>query len=147
MFLISLLFVSGCDTSTTMSQEADRVAIENMTEAANRAYLERDWDKFSSFFTEDGVWLPPGQPPLTGRDRWWGFVERFWNVTAPTDLDLVHDEIVVEGDWAFERHRERQTYPGNRVLYYKAIRILQRQHDGSWKISRYIWNADELPEQ
>ena len=75
-----------------MSQEADRVAIENMTEAANEAYLERDGDTFTSFFTEDGVWLPPGQPPLAGKNAWGGFVERFWVPTIACESESLDVE-------------------------------------------------------
>ena len=65
-------------------------------------------------------------------------------------MDLSSEEIVVAGDWAFERHTEMTISKGNesgetRQSYYKGIWILQRQEDATWKIARYIWNRNPDP--
>ncbi len=44
------------------SNGTDVKAIEGMLEQLSAAYLARDWDGFTSFFTEDAVWMPPDQP-------------------------------------------------------------------------------------
>lgn len=139
---------SGADANNTdhVEVEADAEAIRALSSAVKEAYIARDWDQFAGYFTEDAIWMPNEVSPLTGKEQWWTFVAAFWGSTAVTEMEVVSEEIIVAGDWAFERHSERQViHPvggeGETVTYYfKGIWILRRQDNGSWKIARYIWN-------
>ncbi len=121
------------------SDAADVLAIENMVEQLSEAYLTRDWDGFTSFFTQDAVWMPPDQPPLIGKDAWWSWIGGGWHRSTIEEQDTGSQEIVVAGDWAYEWHKETQTGPGWQRKF-KGIFIMHRQEDGSWKIARYCFN-------
>ena len=147
-YIVVVFFLATSSISTAQSTDADAdvVAIKRLTEQADAAYVARDWDRFSSFFAADAVWMPAEIEPLTGIDEWWAFVEQFWNSTKVVDLETVFDEIIVSGDWAFSRYSETSTSATIAddsepwTDHYKAIRIYLRQQDGSWKIARYIWH-------
>ncbi len=147
---VVLLLVSYGMTLQAADTDADVAAIENLVEQVKDAYVARDWEKFSGFFTSDGVWMPANRLPLIGREAWWSFIQRGWERSSVEQMDLSSEEIVVAGDWAFERHTEMTISKGNesgetRQSYYKGIWILQRQEDASWKIARYIWNRNPDP--
>jgi ketosteroid isomerase-like protein len=108
-------------------------------------YVARDWDGFASFFTEDAVWMPPDQPPLIGKDAWWSWIGEGWEQSTIEQLNSSHEEIVISGDWAYERHNETQIGPG-RQMNFKGIFIMHRQVGGSWKIARYCFNLSPVPD-
>ncbi len=145
-----LLIVSCGTTQQAADTDADIAAIESLAEQVKDAYIARDWERFSGFFTEDGVWMPGNRMPLIGKDAWWSFIQRGWERSSVEQMDVSSEEIVVAGDWAFERHNETTTSKvkesgETRQRYYKGIWILQRQEDNSWKIARYIWNRNPDP--
>ena len=131
--------------------EADIAAIRAVSEQVRETYMARDWDRFASYFTSDAIWMPNNLPPLEGKAAWWSFAEQFWDSTAVVEMDLVSDEIIVTGDWAFERHTETQvTIPASgegepATLRFKGVWLLHREADGDWKIARYIWNWNPAP--
>jgi len=133
------------------TSEADREAIKIVSEQVQEAYIARDWDRFAAFFTEDAIWMPDEILPLTGKAEWWSFVEQFWTSTKVVKMDLVSDEIIVAGDWAFERHTEttvsaaRAAEGESSTNHYKGVWLLRRQADNSWKIARYIWHWYPAP--
>lgn len=135
-----------------IDDEADIGAIKAVIEQLTEAYVARDWDRFSGFFTEDAVWVPADLPPLTGKAAWWSFVEQFWDSTAVEEIDLVSDEIILAGDWAFERHTETTTTVPTAgdgeasTSLYKGVWLWHREGDGSWKIARYVWNWFPAPD-
>ena len=58
--------------------KTDMDAIKELFKQAEEAYGARDWDSFSSCFTDDAVWMPPDQPPLIGKDAWWSWIGGGW---------------------------------------------------------------------
>ncbi len=145
------LLLTGSGTAQqTADTDADIAQIKNLTEQLKEAYIARDWERFSGFFTDDGVWMPPNMEPLVGKEAWWSFVESWWDQSAVERMTVSHEEIVVVGDWAYERHNETQVViprggGESSELYFKGVWILQRQDNGSWKIARYIWNFSPAP--
>ena len=141
------LIISG--NTYAADSDADVAAIKRLVEQAKEAYIARDWERFANFFTEDGVWMPPNSQPLIGKDAWWSMMQWSWDRTTIQQMDITNDEIVVAGDWAFERHKEATTSIRNgesRQSHYKGVWILRRQQDDSWKIARYIWNQNPAPD-
>ena len=51
---VVLLLVSYGMTLQAADTDADVAAIENLVEQVKDAYVARDWEKFSGFFTSDG---------------------------------------------------------------------------------------------
>ena len=117
----------------------DTAAIKSMTEKLLTAYIDHDWEGFTSYFTDDAVWLPPDQPPLIGKNVWWSWIGSDWEESTIQQQSIVHKEIVIAGDWAYEWHTQTQVGEGWQANF-KGIWILERQDDDSWKIAVYCFN-------
>ncbi len=147
----SMSLLIACDSDRRdKGIDADQAAIKTLIGKSIDAFVARDWDEFVGTFSEDAVWMPPGSGILRGQDAWWSFVQPWWNSSAVIEIDITTEELIVSGDWAIERHSEFQVFtigdnPEPITAYFKAIWVFQRQVDGTWKISRYIWNESPPP--
>ncbi len=151
--LLSLLLIAGCTPTEPVeeatSTEADVEAINRVHDDHTTALNDGDTNAYVALLTEGAVLMPPNQPAVFGvaairEYRQTDFDQTTLEVTRPSE------EVVVAGDWAFVRH----TYVGMATpraggepteLRGKGITILQRQPDGSWKITRYMWSDDNPP--
>ena len=147
----AMTLLLGCETDRRETVvEADQTAIKTVIVELTDAYADCDWDAFAGFFTDDGIWMPPGLTPLSGKDAWWSFAQQWWDISQVVDIGVTTEELVVIGDWAIESHTEFQvtTFEGSEEpgsVYFKGIWIFRRQDDGSWKIAQYIWNENTPP--
>jgi len=130
--------------------DPDVSAIESMNKQTEAAYIADDWMRFMDFFTDDAIWMPPNEAPLIGKEAMWSWAKQWWDESTIEEMTVSYEEIVVAGDWAFERHnRTTVTVPKaggeSSTSHDKGIWLLRRQADGSWKIARYIWNTNPSP--
>ena len=150
--IIAMLMLVVCEVDHhEPAIDIERKAIEFVIEELTNAYVARDWDTFAGYFTDDGIWMPPGVAPLSGKDAWWSFVQPWWDSSRVIDIGVTTEELVVINDWAIERHTEYQvmTFAEGAEpvsLYFKGVWIFRRHDDGSWKIAQYIWNENTAPE-
>ena len=128
-----------------VSANEDIRMIEELLEQLSQAYVARDWDRFTSHYADDAIWMPPGQPPLVGKGEWWSWIGEKWDQSTIELMNMNHEEIVITGDWAYEWHTETQAGPGWQRNF-KGILILVRLANGSWKISRYCFNHSPVDE-
>ena len=131
------------------STKADVEAINSMRERAVPVFNRGDVDAIMSFFTDDAVVMAPNSPPAIGKDAvrslWQAFFGQF---TAEETLSS--HEILMFGDWAFERGSYTVTLTpksggGPIQDNGKIIFVWQRQPDGSWKIARDMWSSNNPP--
>ena len=143
----AMLLLIGCETDRREADiDADTTAIKTVIEHVGEAWKAGDWNTLAGLYTDDTIWMPPGEAPLRGKDALRAWVEPIWNDYTVVELSMPSEEIVVIDDWAYERHFEiLEIYEvgGEPMRYYlKGVRIFRRGEDGSWKIARYIWNGD-----
>jgi len=109
----------------------------------DRAFETGNIWHFIDCFTNDMVWMPPGERAIVGKDacRAWAtrFDEHRFNISS------ISEEIVVVGDWAFNRFVEVmvKVSKGDEAaepVYYQGFWTLRRLADGSWKAHHFIWN-------
>ncbi len=119
---------------------ADVKAINRLRE---QAFETGDvWD-YIDYFTDDTVWMPNGEAALVGKEAVRAWATRFDGQTFK--FRIVPEEVVVAGDWAFDRFIEIMI-PVSSIgeegdpSYFQAFWTLRRQVDGSWRITHYIWN-------
>ena len=147
----AMLLLIGCETDRREADiDADTTAIKTVIEHVAEAWKAGDWNALAGLYTDDTIWMPPGEAPLRGKDALRAWVEPIWNEYTVVELSMPSEEIVVIDDWAYERHFELlEIYEvgGEQTQYYlKGVRIFRRGEDGSWKIARYIWNGDVPPD-
>ena len=129
------------------SYQADLSAIRSVIQQMMAASSARDLEAFVSLFTEDVVVMMPDRLPVIGKDAWRASVQGPFDRSTVEQLDMPSEEIVIAGDWAFERHNETVVLVDRengqrRRAYVKGIWILRRQADGSWKFARYMYNLN-----
>lgn len=141
---------TGCWTAPARaSKAADLAAIQ----AFNRQYLQAinsgDSSALSRLTSEDHVMLAPNRSPLTGKAA---------NVAAMKkafELFTIQEswtplETKIAGDWAYQRgtyHVKATPKNGGASTTSTGnfLRIYQRQPDGSWSLTRDMFNSDQPP--
>lgn len=135
---------------------ADQQAIAKLQEQAIAANTAYDIDKLVALTTEDVVFLPPGRAPVVGQQALRRYYEALEGSGTAQVLAYKEDwqEVRIVGDYAFQwgtiSERVKPSYSAPETAgAVHAMRVLQRQPDGSWKIARAIWNrvpAGSLPD-
>jgi uncharacterized protein (TIGR02246 family) len=124
---------------------ADLAAIGRLHQEYVAAHNASDADRLMTLWTDDAVLMPMDEPAITGRQAIGEHYDEFFD-QSPSEVTLESVETRVAGDWAFERIQVTVTLPGgteeHRHADVKYLWILQKQPDGSWKISRAIYNLD-----
>ncbi len=126
----------------------DLAAHEATTQAWVDAVLAADWDALGATYTEDAVLMPPNSEPVEGRAA----IQAFLAAWPPiTNAELHPIELDGEGDLAYIRGAYTLTLAPEGADPIddsgKYIEIRRKQADGSWLLSRDIFNSDlPLPE-
>jgi ketosteroid isomerase-like protein len=126
--------------------------IERLHETDQAASKKGDFATLITLLADGCVLLPPGRPPIIGKDAIWKYFqeqkEQLCNIEI---IEYMHDfqEIKICGKWAFEWgsfSNAARPAGGGEVIRGKGklFRILERQENGSWKVSRSIWNSDPV---
>ena len=136
-------------TAAPGNEDAVREIIK-VRDAWTEAVKAKDVERLMSLLADDIVMMHPNRPAIIGlaanRADLTAAFEKF-----QVDQSVLSDEIVVAGEWAFDRSRATTTLTpvagGAPVTARsKAITMLRRQTDGSWKIARVIGNLDHPAE-
>ena len=116
------------------------------------ASIAQDYESLIELWDEDCIAIPPDKDPVIGIYQ----IKRWLNQSKEIDYEVTrYEHNFVErkiiGDWAFEWGTFISTAvpqdEGPPVESSgKLLRILKRQPDGEWKVSRAIWNIDRKKE-
>ena len=140
------LLLAGCSPRRGADSQTVTAAVNAISTRYSSALNAGDLDSWLSLWTDDGIQLPPGEPPVVGKDqiraRNQGLLDEF-----TVNLSSTSAEVGVAGDWAFDRGAYTATLTpkgGGRTIPIdgKYLTILKRQPDGSWKIYRDIFNSN-----
>ena len=130
--------------------------VESVTAAVNEIWNEYasslnagDVARWISLWTDDGVQLPPGSPPVVGKETIRAGLESEVDVVT-FDMEINNEEVHVSGDLAVARGTYAATVTpkaGGEAIPIdgKYMTLLRRQPDGSWKIHRDIFNSNVPP--
>jgi uncharacterized protein (TIGR02246 family) len=125
-------------------EDGSRAAIGELHEAWRRALESGDLAALTDLVTEDYEVWANGVPPLSGRAAvraaMAGALERY--VVTPAFDSL---ELIVAGDWAFERGIERMRVTprggGNvQERTQRALLVMHRDGEGRWRYARGMTN-------
>lgn len=116
--------------------------LEDFHEGYNEAFNRGDADGCAAFFTDDVVFLPPGEPMTRGKQA---FLDSYRSRIKRNEGGTHSNALVdfgVEGDLAYEigTFAIADTDPPEQG---KFVNILKRQPDGSWKVAITIFNSDK----
>ena len=132
------------------ANHADRQGIERLHQQDVNATLARDPQALADLFADDAVLLEPGAPAVLGKQAIVAENKKDALEHPNTKIVSYKPEIkdlqVVNG-WAFEWDTFEASYKQSekaevKSFRAKALRILQKQPDGSWKFARVMLNIE-----
>jgi len=128
--------------STSLLSE-DIAAIKAVSKSFVEAVNSNDWVSLITTYSEHTVLMPPNSPEVEGRANILAFFEAF-PPTSDFSLEIV--EIEGRGDMAYVRGTYTMTFTpeeGNSITDSgKYLEIRRKQADGSWLLSRDMFNSD-----
>ncbi len=94
-------------------------------------------------YTEDAMYMPPGESPIEGRDN----IQTYFESQPPTiAVEIRTIEIDGRGDLGFTRGTYTTTISPEGMDPItdsgKYLAICRKQADGTWLISRDIYNSN-----
>jgi len=143
------LLLAGCSSQEEADLEAVTAEVNDIWTQYSSSLNSGDIDLWMSLWTDGGVQMPPGEPPVIGKDKIRArnkpFLDQF-----TFNMAITNEEVGVAGDWAFARGTYAATLTpkeGGEATNIdgKYMSILQRQLDGTWKIHRDIFNSNVPP--
>lgn len=121
-------------------------SIEDVWREYSASLNAGDLNRWMSLWTEGGIQMPPGEPPLVGKNeiraRNEAVLDQF-----EFDISIANHEVETVGDWAYSRGVYQATLTPKRGgqsidVDGKYMTILKKQPDGSWKIHRDVFNSN-----
>jgi uncharacterized protein (TIGR02246 family) len=141
--VLALLAGAACATVRASAGDVEeiRAAHRQFISAINAGELDRAF----SYVADDFVAMPECAPNRTRTEFYEGFVP-FLERHRPS-YDFTVQELVITGDWAYERIQYSGTITPKtggtaRATSWRALAIWRRQRDGTWKVTRYIRTPD-----
>ena len=140
------LFPSGGTTDAVPASPAVK-EINKTRDEYVESWKAGDAERITSLYTHDGIVMYPDQPPVVGRPAITEYFKGFFSVFEAVDFQLASSEIVVAGDWAYDRgtyHWEARPKKGGAPMADdgKYLVILRREPDGRWRVARDMDNSD-----
>jgi len=156
LLLVVLAFVACAPAAEEVvveepdTTEADVAAIEGLVDELVRVALAGDAEAFAALYADDAIMMAPESPDVVGIEALRSWMEEGFAAFSVDAFDMVSEETVVSGDWAYDRGTitETLTPTGSEesmALAFRYMMVLQRQAAGSWKIARFIANSNTPP--
>lgn len=126
--------------------EATRAAVNAAGDAWAEAFKAGDLETIAASYAADAVAMPPDAKTETGREAVAATFEQLFAMGSTAESSLTTDEIGIGYDWVFRRgHFTLVIAPEEgdpATSTGKFIEIWKKGADGTWRISRDIWNMD-----
>ncbi|MCK6477948.1 MAG: DUF4440 domain-containing protein [Phycisphaerales bacterium] len=138
---------AGAHAGATASRDAIAKHLTKLDDDRSAAAAARDADLVASFYSEDAVAYPPGEPVAVGkaaaRKAWAAyFAEPSFRISWKT----LRADASASGDMGFTSGSYEVTFngpDGKPVLEKgKYLCLWRLQPDGSWKAEQDMWNTD-----
>ncbi len=149
--VLALLLLTSCASVPPANDPADIAAIDKIWATYAAAVTTGDVAAMDGLWAEDAIKMAPNAPVIKGKANIMARVQKNFTTNINT-MSIRMDETVVVGDLAYSRGSYDQTTKPSAggpttKLAGKFLDILERQADGSWKITRDCFNYDAAPVQ
>lgn len=149
VILLTLLLISFGKIGTTSdaaTEKDDTSAISSLRNEYASAWKSGDAEHVTRLYANDGVVLYPYREAVIGQSAIRTYFADFFNQFTQNNFELHSDEVKIAGNWAFDRGTyvvSMTPKKGGEAIEDngKYLVILQRQADGSWKVSRDMDNS------
>ncbi len=133
--------------SQAADMDANAKALAALDDEWSTAAATRDADRVASFYAEDAIAYPPGEPMAIGRaaaKQVWAsyFADQSFSISWKT----LHAGVSASGDLGFTAGTYEDSYdgPDGKKVSEKGKYVCtwKKQKDGTWKAIHDIWNTD-----
>ena len=109
--------------------------------------VAQDWKTAGAVYTDDAILLPPNTAEVRGRDAIQKFLQGFPKMTVfkerveeiSGDANLAYPQGTYETSFVPKGAKTPVNEKG------KVLGVWRKQPDGSWRVTRVIWNSDLPP--
>jgi uncharacterized protein (TIGR02246 family) len=153
--ILTVSTMAGCSGAppASSSQTAavdDSAGIERATAAFHQALRTNDLETFMAYVAEDVFFMPPGEPPVRGRDAVRNWITAFLAQYRTSSLTLADREVRVGSGWAVELGTFEWTLQpaaGGSAVVDRGnyMQVWQRQGDTAWRFAREVYNSSVPP--
>lgn len=145
LFTLAILFSACVQKNNNKLQSNDITAINEIREKEQIGAEAGDVELLLSLRTDNFISIPPNQPAVEGIEAVGDFLTVI-HEQSDTELTFVSDEIIISGDWAYDRGTLKGTVTSNndgesQNFEGTYLFILKRQVDDSWKYSLAMWSS------
>jgi uncharacterized protein (TIGR02246 family) len=141
----ALVLMASCSSPRfDAAGEADKL-LKRDAEWAEAATAGKDIEKILSYWADDAVVIPPGQPIADGKEAIRAFVSGSLQIPG-FRIHWVSDKVTFspDGNLAYMRSTSEMTVPGPTgalmTLNGRAVTVWRREPDGQWRCVVDIWN-------
>lgn len=133
---------AGCAPA---AKQESATEVRSEIEASNKQFMDafarRDAAAIGLLYAEDGQVLPPGAPPLDGREA---IVTMWQSVLALpfASVTLQTNDVGVDEDTAWETGRYTMTGNDGKTAETGKYIVVWKHGEAGWKIYRDIWNSN-----
>ena len=125
-----------------MSKES----IDRARNEIDAAWLSGDADGITRHLADDAVLMPPHDAAIVGKQQINVWLRNFFEHFAMPELAMPERELILAGEWAFERSLYEWTITpkgAGEPMRDKAnfVALWRRAPDGVWREVRGIWNS------
>jgi len=121
---------------------SDTAAIRAAEQALAAAFEEPDPTAWVSWYTEDAVFVGPGNPAVEGRAALLAIAPH----VAMSSLEIVADSTIGAGNFAATTGRATwisgQGDSGAQIVRRRFLMVWRKDADGQWRIARELLNED-----
>jgi ketosteroid isomerase-like protein len=137
---------AACSIAPRNSDAADRAAIDRIRQAFEAGENAGDAESLRQYLADDAIGMAPNAPPCRGVDACMAAL-RGWFELFEVDVQYRSEEIVIAGNWAFDRGTAKEILApkkGGAPFGGEGKYLwLYRRVGGEWKQARAIWNSSE----
>ena len=124
--------------------------LQAASDAFHQALRSNDLETFMSYVAEDVCFMPPGEPPIRGREALRAWMAGFLAQARTTSLTLADREVLVGGAWAVELGSfvwELEPSNGDPVVIDRGnyMQLWKQQDDKAWRFAREVYNSSVPP--
>lgn len=137
--------LSGCWGCAPAAKQEGITEVRSEIEGANKQFMDafarRDAAAMGLLYAEDGQVLPPGAPPLDGREA----IVTMWQSVLALPIASVQLQTIDVGageDSAWETGRYTMTANDGKPYETGKYVVIWKHGEAGWKIYRDIWNSN-----
>lgn len=145
LLLLTGAAVTGCSRSSFDAAAEQAILLKQDAEWASVAAAGQDVEKIISYWADDALVVPPGQPIVEGKAAIRAFVTESLKIPGFT-IHWVSEKVSFspDGQLAYMRGTNETTVPGPggglMTIHGRGVTVWRRGQDGQWRCVMDIWN-------